>query len=162
MSVTATCSCCLTNHPAVLRLLFLLDRKIPSPGKFCKKRSLWRKSILCNHNSGRTLQSTHKNIHVLYITYSSIRIHCFVNSKSIPILYTMDIILGVLSFLNNSVRARASSSITLKPKSPMLNGTKIGHTLIANAPFVNSRNSCLTRKRIQGSRKCFKRTASFC
>ena len=69
----------------------------------------------------------------------------------------MDIVLGVLSLLKNSVRARASSSITLKPKSPMLNGTKIGHTLIANAPFVNSRNSRLTRKGAQGSRKCFNR-----
>ena len=77
------------------------------------------------------------------------------------LLTFMDIIWGVLSLLKNSVRARASSSITLKPKSPMLNGTKIGHTLIANAPFVNSRNSWLTRKRVQGSRKCFKRTALF-
>ena len=65
------------------------------------------------------------------------------------LLTFMDIIWGVLSLLKNSVRARASSSITLKPKSPMLNGTKIGHTLIANAPFVNSRNSRLTRKRVQ-------------
>ena len=79
----------------------------------------------------------------------------------LPSSVTMDIVLGVLSFLKNSVHARASSSITLKPKSPMLNGTKIGHTLIANAPFVNSRNSWLTRKRVQGSRKCFKRTALF-
>ena len=79
----------------------------------------------------------------------------------LPSSVTMDIVLGVLSFLKNSVRARASSSITLKPKSPMLNGTKIGHTLIANAPFVNSRNSWLTRKRVQGSRKCFKSTALF-
>ena len=29
-----------------------------------QKRFLWHKSILCNHNSGLTLQSTHENIHV--------------------------------------------------------------------------------------------------
>jgi hypothetical protein len=47
---------------AVLLILYFLGQKIPSFGKILQKRFLWIKSILCNHNSGQTLQSAHENM----------------------------------------------------------------------------------------------------